>query len=386
LKNVLNIITSIHDGGLERHVYYILSFKQNKDLNHSVAVLTKRRENELTIKYENLGISIKYFDFDNRLHDYGSITKNIFQLFKLAGYINKMDADVIHSHDFFPALVSRLAAIMAFVFYFHRVKRLFITLHIVFFWLKPLHNRINKILSYFTTRIICLSKAIQNYSIEHDRIKPGKYCIINTGVDTSRFVPVESMRFKYLYEFGFDKTNIVLGNIGVLSIRKGQIYLLKAFNVLKNDFPNLRLLIIGGEREHESDIKEEIYDYIRSNDLENNVKIISPREDINLVYNLFDIFVMPSITEGLSACAIEAMLMEKICLFSDIDPFKELVEDGVNGFLFRNRDVLDLTKKLKFIVKKYKCFDAIKKEARKSVMGKFDVRLMVDKYENLYFS
>ena len=63
---------------------------------------------------------------------------------------------------------------------------------------------------------------------------------------------------------------------------------------------------------------------------------------------------MPSITEGLSACAIEALLMERICLFSDIEPFKELVHDGVEGFFFQNKNTDDLTKKLEYIISNYR--------------------------------
>ncbi len=79
------------------------------------------------------------------------------------------------------------------------------------------------------------------YSLEHDKIKKNKYVIINTGVDTSKFISDEKTKLELKSKFGFIMDDFILGNIGVLSIRKGQIYLLKAFNSLKEKYPALRL-------------------------------------------------------------------------------------------------------------------------------------------------
>lgn len=384
--NVLNIITIIHDGGLERHVYYIINKKQNESINHSVVILTKQDNNQLFEKYRDLKINIGLFNFDNKLFGIRAFFNNLQQLFMLAWFIKKNKIDVVHTHDFFPALMSRLSVIIAAMFFFHRVKKVYVTLHIVFTWLKTYHHLINKALSYFTTKIVCLSYAILNYSLQSDRIKRNKYCIIYTGVDTSKFIRMDSFRIDYLKEFGFKEENFVIGNIGVLSIRKGQIYLVKAFNNLIKRYPFLRLIIVGGERPHELDIKSELYDYIRSNELEEFIRILDPRDDIYKLYNVFDVFCMPSVTEGLSACSIEAMLMERVCLFSDIEPFKELVTDKENGYLFINKDAEDLEEKLNFILTNYKSLDYIKKNARKSVLEKFDVKDMVAKYEKLYLA
>lgn len=382
--NVLNVITSIEDGGLERHVYYIVNYRSNKDLNHFVAVLTGYKKNDLTDKYEKLGVNIKYFDFKNKSGNINAIIGNIKNTFGLARHINKNKIDILHSHDFFPAFIARISAVISFFCFFHKVKHIFVTLHIVFFWLNKLHHFINRVLGIITTNVVCLSYAILNYSLKTDKLPKDKYCIINTGIDTTKFIPDEKLRNKYILEFGFEESDIILGNIGVLSIRKGQMYLLRAFKELKGSFPRLKLVIFGSEREHELDIRDEILDFIKKNKLENDVKIIKPREDIHLIYNMFDVFVMPSITEGLSACSIEALLMKKICLFSDIEPFTELVTDGYNGFIFKNKSAEDLKAKLEYILININNLDNIRNNARSSADGKFDVRNMVEKYEQLY--
>ena len=178
----------------------------------------------------------------------------------------------------------------------------------------------------------------------------------------------------------------MIGNVGVLSIRKGQKYLIEAFARILNDKKNIKLLIFGSEREHEIKVAEEIYELIKKNNLNDYVKIIQPRKDLNLIYNIFDVYVMPSITEGLSLSAIEAMLMRKICLFSDIAPFKEMVEDNVNGFLFKSEDVDALYNKLKYILENLDSLKSIGVNARNIALEKYDVKNMCREYEKLYLS
>jgi glycosyltransferase involved in cell wall biosynthesis len=224
-----------------------------------------------------------------------------------------------------------------------------------------------------------------DYSVEHDKIKVDKYTIIYNGVDIKQYNPNYDCINNYKNEFLIDSNDIVIGNVGVLSVRKGQKYLLESFNKLLKHRDNLKLLIFGSEREHEKKIADEIYYLIDYYNLKNKVKIIKPRKDLNKIYNIFDIFVMPSITEGLSLCAIEAMLMERICLFSNVPSFKEMIDDGKNGFLFNSTNVDDLYLKLDYIINNYSSLDYIKKNARVYALENYNIKRMINQYEVLYF-
>ncbi len=384
-KNLLHVVTNVSEGGLEKNVLTIISNLNSNNFNYYLAVLTNQENRFLYNEFLKLNVKIKQFDFDNRLFSYRSIPKNIVQLFKFTSFIRKQRIDILHSHDFFPSFVSRISAIICFLLFFYRVNKIYLTLNVVLFWLKPIHHSINRFLSIFTTKVICVSKSVYNHSLKHDRINKKKYVIIYNGVNINNFIPDDSLRSFYIKEFGFDEENYIIGNVGVVSVRKGQKYLINAFIKLKKYYPNIRLIIFGSKREHELPIKNEIYSTILSNDLEQYIRIIEQR-DVTKIYNMFDVFVMPSITEGLSLSAIEAMLMQRICLFSDIGPFKELVTDGVNGFLFKNKDEKDLEEKLNFILSNYATLDYIKQEASRSVKHKFDARKMAFQYEELYLS
>ncbi len=381
---ILHIVTSLGDGGLEKLVYLIISNLSTEKFDHHIAILKPDQGTFLKDDLLLMGVKMVEFNLDNRFHGISSIYRNITGLFRLSSYIKVNNIEIIHSHDFFPAFISRISALLTAVFRFYRVKKIIITLHNSFFWLNNYHHKINKLFSYFTTKIICVSESVMNYSMQHDKISKDKYKIIYNGVSIDQYVPNLLDQKKYRDEFGILPEEMVIANVGVLSVRKGQKYLIEAFNRLLCEGYNLKLLIFGSERDHEKEIAEEIYGLIRKYNLADRVKIIQPRKDLNLIYNIFDVYVMPSITEGLSLSAMEAMLMERICLFSDIAPFQEMVEENVNGFLFKSEDIDDLHKKLKYILNNIESLKNIGTLARKTAVKKYDVKNMCKEYEKLY--
>ena len=254
------------------------------------------------------------------------------------------------------------------------------------FWLSPVHHFINRLLGTFTSKIICVSDSVKKYSLENDKITEAKYSIIYNGVNTNNYIPRAPLNEEYRSEFGLNKNDIIIGNVGVLSVRKGQKYLVSAFKRLSERFDNVKLLIFGSRREHELKVADELYDLINKLALNDKVKIFSPRKDLNKIYNIFDLFVMPSITEGLSLSAIEAMLMERICLFSDIPPFKEMINEGINGFMFRSADEGDLFNKMEYIIKNITSFKEAGRKARVDALAKYTSGRMVNEYKALYLS
>ena len=384
--NILHVISGMGDGGLEKVVYTIISGSQSKKFEHFIAVLVKSTNSFLEADFLKMGCEITVFDFDNRLFDLLSIKKNLIQIFKLAGYLRKKRIKIIHSHDFFPAFSARLAAVAAWIFYFYKVERIFVTLHNSFIWLNKFHHFVNRILAVFTSKIICVSWSVLEYSLKHDKINRNKYLVIFNGIDDSLFIPDKNCIDEYRLKFGISEEKIIIANIGVLSVRKGQKYLVESFRILAGKYDDIVLLIFGSRREHEAAIEKELINMIENYGLKDKVKMINPRRDINLIYNIIDIYVMPSITEGQSLCVIEAMLMERICLLSDIPSFREMVEEGVNGFLFKSKDVEDLSLQLEYLIKSYRDLNYIGKSARANALKKYNKKKMVANYLSLYLT
>lgn len=381
--NILHIVTNLSDGGLEKVVYLIIKHLNRTEFNHVVAVLTKNENDFLVSKFKELGVQVETYDFDNRLFSYRSFFKNIPQLAGLLKLIRRKKISVIHSHDVFPAFVARISYLFS-ILTFYKPGKVIITLHNIYFWLKPIHHFINRILSIFTYRIVCVSNAVRDYSLKHDKIKTSKYQVIYNGVESGSYAPDQSCVSEYYSEFGYSGNEFIIGNVGVLSVRKGQKYIIEAFHKFIKKYPEARLLIMGSERSHEKDTANEIYDLIKKYELSDTVMIVPPRVDINKIYNIFNVYVMASISEGQSLSAIEAMLNSRICLFSDIEPFKEMIEEGENGFLFSSENSDDLFAKLEFIRNDFTNLQYVSKKTRETALLRYDVLNMSNSYGLLY--
>lgn len=386
----MHCLTAIYDGGQETFLVktfrYIQNSSKNK-YNFTICSLSHSTNKALIDKYHEAGIKYYSFNFANRKRSLKDIFRNIKELFKLSKLIKKEKIDILYGHDFFSALIVRLSRIFSFIFFFYRLKRVYISIHLLFFWLKKKHHILNKILSYFTDKVICVSNSVYKYSLKHDKIQKDKYIVIYNGIDVDEFSFSQQIRNEFRRKFGIDDSTIVFGAVGNISPRKGQLILAKAFNEVNKIYPDSILLLFGSCRgvDREEDYKKELDLFINNYKLENLIRIYDPRLDINNIFTIFDFFVMPSLVEGFGLVLAEAMSTERIVIASKIPPFKEIVDDGIDGFLFETENYVDLIEKMKMVLKlKDSELGIISGNARRKIIEHFNSNNMGKEYEKLY--
>lgn len=380
---VLNVIPSLLDGGIESLVYKIYAGLDKNKYDLHIYCLGNIDKSYSYERFKSLNCTIGLFNFENTNTTFADHIKNIFRLVKLSFLIAKNRFDIVHSQDFFSSTVTRVAVLMALVG-FYKPKRNYVTIHNMQHWLGGVARKINKFLSFFTDKIICVSSSVRDFIIEKDKIKPSKTLVVYNGIDTDEFKPIHAIYETREKSFGISPGEIAIGQVGTFSIRKGHKYLLLAFSKLVKKFPELRLLFVGGYRKHEVDVSDEIHHIIDSNNLGGNVSLLETRDDVYTFYNSVDIYVMPSIVEGFGLALAEAMACEKVVVCSDIPPFREIIRDKENGFLFRSKDVESLTGVLDHVISNYKEMDNIRQNARNTIEEKFSYRKMIENYEDLY--
>lgn len=131
-------------------------------------------------------------------------------------------------------------------------------------------------------------------------IKKKKIIVVNNAIDTKQFKFNKSVRDKYREDLGI-KDKLVIGHVGRFHFQKNQLFLLDVFNEIQKKESNSILLLIG-----QGEDKEKIVNRIKELNLEKKVKLLGIRDDINKLMCAMDVFLFPSLFEGLGIVLIEA--------------------------------------------------------------------------------
>ena len=191
-------------------------------------------------------------------------------------------------------------------------------------------------------RILCVSEAHKHEIIETIHFPSSRIHSIVNGVDVDKFQPNSEMRVSFRKEMGFTDEHICIGTVGYLRPIKNHMLLMKAGKEICQQYPNVRICIIG-----EGPEKENLMLAAQEYEIQNHVIFCGARHDIPLVLNGMDIFVLPSLNEGLPNAVLEAMATGVPVIASHVGGVPEVVQDEENGLLFASNDSASLTMKLK---------------------------------------
>ena len=166
------------------------------------------------------------------------------------------------------------------------------------------------------------------------------------------------------------KNDFVFGFMGRICQEKGIEELLVAFQKLQSEKSNILLKIYGtGEEEYLTKLKTQ---YISS-----NIQWCGFVNDIKQAFQSFDIFVLPTYKEGLSLSILEAMMMQKIIITTDIPENHELIQAQRNGYLAKVKDSEDLYLKFIEIIENPAQAESFAEIARKDYLEKFNFNKII---------
>ncbi|MCM1508606.1 MAG: glycosyltransferase [Ruminococcus flavefaciens] len=135
--------------------------------------------------------------------------------------------------------------------------------------------------------------------------------VVPNGIDCSRFSYNAQIREQIRSELGLID-NYVIGHIGRFNLQKNHCYLLKIFKSFLKDFPNAKLLLLG-----EGELWDKIQKQADEMKIADNIIFAGVHKDCEKYYQAMDVFVLPSLFEGLPVTGIEAQYAGLPCLFSD---------------------------------------------------------------------
>lgn len=355
-KKIIHLVQALDSGGCENMLLRTVPLMH--DFNHKI--ITLNHKGELAEQFEKKNIPIININQKNLL--------DIFSYFKLLKKIKKEKPDIIITYLFHADFVGRL-----FLQLFTKIKVipfLRTTYNHKKYWPARLFEKNTK---YFVNNYLANSESVKNFYIKNIGVKKEKIAVIPNGIDVDFFDKVE--RNENLREsFGIKKEETVIICVANLHINKGHKYLLEAFEKIYENNQKIKLLLIG-----EGDEKEGLLNQIKNYKSKKNILFLGKRKDVPYLLKISDIFVLPTLFEGMSNAIMEAMACGLPIIATDIQENRELIKDNESGKLIPAKNSIALAKNINQFINEAD-LNNIHTNAKDEISKNFNINIIVKKW------
>lgn len=309
---------------------------------------------------------------------------NLKAIHNLKKIIEKEKFDIIHCHTPMGSVVTRLAAIKARKKY--RTKVIYTAHGFHFFKGAPLINWIiyypvEKVCARWTDCLITITDEDYKFAQKYLKARNVEH-VKGVGMDVERLRKelTQEEKDEFRKKIGIKKEDIVFSYIAELNANKNQILLIKIIQELKKEQTNIKLLLIGNGK-----LKKQYQQYIKDEKLGNEVQLLGRRRDINELLSITDIYLASSKREGLPINVMEAMYKGLPIIATDNRGHRELIKNGVNGYICEKTDIQTFKKNIEKIWKDNKKINEIK-EKNNILIKQYELKEVKRKMEEIYKS
>jgi len=343
----------------------ILAVCRHLQKRHDVTIAAPS-QSELINRAREHGIKT----FDNVRFRRGFRPASIWRDIKaIRNLIRKEKYDIVHTHGSQDSWAAALAR--------HWLKNrpvMLRTKHNIFPIRDHLANR--WLYTAATDELVCISHAILEYCAQKPYLKESRLHLIHSAVNTLKYGNGKKGKLKK--ELGLEGRYIA-GIMGRLRPEKGHRLLFDALFEIKEKIPDLNLLVVGT-----GSLYQELKEYSGSLKMEDRIIFLGFREDIPDVLASLDLFIMPSLSEGLGTAALEAAAAGLPIIASKVGGLPDIVENGKTGILVPPGSSRALAESIKTLYKHRKLARAYALSAREYVQNNFTEEILGEKTEALY--
>jgi len=292
----------------------------------------------------------------------------------MAHWVRREGVDLIHSHlpdqNFYSCCVGRLTACKVIVTY-HGTPGLFTN--------KGMRGAIKSwLVRHAATAVVVVSDYLRRLFVEAG-FPAEKIVRIYNGVDLNRFARGAGGRLRG--ELGFPDNARLIGMVANLRPSKGYEYFVQAARQVTDSIPEARFVVVG---EREEGIARQLESLLRQWGLEDRFAFLGFRADVPEILADLDVFVLSSVSEGLSIATIEAMAAGKPVVVTRSGGPPEVVEDGRTGLLVPPADPQALASRICELLRNPGLAATLSRNARAEAESRFSLARMIREYESLY--
>ncbi len=391
-KKILFIITKSVWGGAQKYVYDLTVNLPKNDFEILVAAGPPSlnygetsRQGKLAEEIKKAGID--YCEIKNFKRDISFIS-DFLSFFEILKLLRNFKPDIIHVNS------SKAGGIVGVVSLFYKLGRatskLIFTVHGWAFneirpkWQIFLIKLASRLTCIFYDKIICVSEFDRQATIKNKIAPEKKLITIHNGIDTDEmvFLSREEARNKIFRKSRFQESsnsdNLIIGTVGEFTKNKGQKYLIDAIS--HTVYPISCITIIIGWGEEKSNLKSQISKL----GLEDKIFLIEGLSPAMQYLKAFDIFILPSIKEGLPYTLLEAGLAGIPVIATEVGGIPEIIENKKTGLLISPADASALASAIKELLEDKNLSSNLAENLRQKIIQEFSLGKMVRETVDIY--
>ncbi len=239
--------------------------------------------------------------------------------------------------------------------------------------------QVERLLDGGTTRLIALTEAERHEHLARGVGRLDRFAVIPSGIDVERFRTMVGVTGRRPQGLDIPPDALVVGSIGWLTRIKGHRFLVEALAKLKPTFPRLHLLVVGS-----GDLRVELGALAQRLGIEEAVTFAGQRDDVLDCLACIDVFVLPSLNEGMGRALVEAMAAGRPVVATRVGGVPALIEDRRTGFLVQPGDARALADVIAELLNRPGWAKELGTAASVSIGKRFDARHMVRAIESVY--
>ena len=280
--------------------------------------------------------------------------------------------DILHTHLYHPNLYGRLGSLGL------GLTGVVAAVHNSYTRVK-FHRRLwNILLGWATDRVLVGSAQVWQDVRRYDGVPASRLLLMPYGIPLAELDPPLS-RKEARERLGLSGGGLVIGAVGRLEEQKGHAHLLAALPDLQRQIPDL-VVLLGGEGRRQEALKRQVRDL----GLESTVRFLGTRRDLPEIYRALDLFVHPSLWEGLPLALLKAMGAGLPVVATRVSGSQEAIVDGVNGCLVEPGDPDALARAILDLHRQPEVRRRLGDAARRTVAARYSLEAMLKRLEELY--
>ncbi len=357
---VLQLTTHLNIGGIANYILTLSGALKERGMDFIIVSSGGDLEGAL----KERGIEHRQLDIRTKSELSPKVFKSIFRLRKI---IKDEKVDIVHAHTRVSQVAAFFACRLAGVPYVTTCHGYFKT-------------RMRKVFDTWGAKVIAISDPVKSHLKDDLGVPEGRIALVHSGVDIKKFSKYYST--ENISELKRDlgiASGPVIGTIGRLSPVKGQKFLVEAMKGVMREKKDAQCVIVGDGPEEDS-----LKSLTHTLDISGSVHFFKSDMDTCKYLAIMDVFVFPSVKEGLGIALLEALASGKPCIASDVGGIGDVIKNGSSGILVPVGDPDSIAKAILGLLKNSSAAKELGDNGRSIVRKSFSLDNMADNVRKVY--